>query len=327
MKKKGALLASSAMVLAAAAALTTASFAWFTTSLTPSVGDITMSVTSAESLMISAKADADFKSSVSEAELTAVTGNQLAQSGTAVPHKIFSVTPNLTSLTGADNAKTFASTDGTLAFQSLNANPGPTGAWDASVYRVAPAYTATTDEMPYVMFDLYFKSTTEENVQLTLDLSTGHATTYAGTKVIPVDASGTEITDDTDPGYYVTHSLRLAFVATKEDVGTTAANYAVKTYEPNATAWTSAIGAVIGESTYDTTAARGYVADAKSVANGVDSTATPKDLDLGLTLEQNKVYKVRCYIWMEGNDQANANLISASSFKTMLKFTGIKQNP
>lgn len=325
MKKKGALLASSAMVLAAAAALTTASFAWFTTSLTPSVGDITMSVTSAESLMISAKADADFKSSVSEAELTAVTGNQLAQSGSATPHKIFSVTPNLTSLVGTNGTKTFASTDGTLAFQSLNANPGPTGTWDTSVYRDAPAYADGTVEMPYVMFDLYFKSTTEENVQLTLDLSTGHATTYAGTQVLPIDDTGTEITDNTDPGYYVTHSLRLAFVATKEAVGTTAANYTVKTYEPNATPWTAAIGAVIGESTYDSNPARGYAADAKSVANGVDSTGTPKDLDLGLTLEQNKVYKVRCYIWMEGNDQANANLISASSFKTMLKFTGVKQ--
>lgn len=207
--KKGALVTSIAMVLVTVMALTVVSFAWFSASLNPTVGAWDVQVTTSDALLISAKKDAGFKTTLPYTDLTAADLGNLFPAGNAADgftQVLNTATPKFAAKpSGAFDVNVFDKASGIMPFmvaKSSAVDAGFTGNWgtgsDAYDYvDVATnvnqtvedaAATADPKDIRFVKFDLYFKSTivSYDSVKVNLDLtSVGTAkdiSTYAGTK-------------------------------------------------------------------------------------------------------------------------------------------------
>lgn len=266
--KKGALITSIAMVMVTVLALTVVSFAWFSASLNPVVGDFNVQVTTSDALLISAKADAGFKTTLPYAELTAVNENLFPKAATddanafgqvlntATPK--FSAPPKGTSFltnspfTASSNTLNFmvakAASVGSFGAADSFYGVGATGkdyvdvatngnqtADDDTVAGADAGTKASPEDIRFVKFDLFFKSTvvSYETVDVKLDLTTlanaADVTTYAGTSF--------KYTGKTDgvSGWTseIGKIIRVAFATVKMDGTDPAAGaaYAYKSYE------------------------------------------------------------------------------------------------
>lgn len=224
MKKKSALLVSISMVLVAVLALTTASFAWFTASMNPTIDGFDVQVTTTNALLIgtrtanTADAVADingikFKTNLSVAELvagttnatgTAITNELLQNAVDATDKKVLSdITPK--TITGSKIVLNTANKGlvDFLRLKNFEETPDFTVGTDEG-YLENPYEAATNDKTAavkneikkdYVQFDLYFKAnfSTLKAVDVKLDLtskSTESGTPYNGSDFYAVKKKG-----------------------------------------------------------------------------------------------------------------------------------------
>lgn len=334
-KKKGLIISSGAMVLVAAAALTTSSFAWFTDSLSASISDVDLNIAASNALLISAKDSADFRTTLSAAELKAVSSNVLNDNGLAsdqlVTYNMRPVTPKIIT-TSKPALETGASA---LKFQVPTNDPNESNTtWAYSDVAAALEGTAVSQAQVqnYSVFDVYFMSSfgADQTITVSLDLTSTSDTpdvgTYTGTSVTPLAADGKVAvkpdTTPTDPtnetasnAYYNTYAVRYGFVATKvkdasgDPVATP--TYTVKTFEPNNSNDCPFVDVPVDS-------AKAYSCDASSSENGKASA----DLELFAGMAANEVWKVTVFVWLEGNDVDCGNSISLSSFRTNFVFKG-----
>lgn len=326
--KFGALIASIAMVLVAVGALTTASYAWFTNSLTATVSDMTIQASTSKALLISAEKDKAFGTSVTEKTLWGVdtnfvskvkeaTGNNAAFS-TAATRKITSVTPKTI------NTNAVADSSAVIEFQQLKPSVVPTasGAWTASeVYDNAAAPQAATATASYLQFDLFFKASfgaeenTTQNLVLDLTSTTGSpASAYAGTTVTNATAQ------------QLSKSIRYGFISNKTDETlSNATNNSVTVFAPSKDDDNIAADAQVPVDTNKTGYTKRVLSQAAtdSPVNGAAFNAgnlETSDLVLLEGIVSDTVYQVRVVIWVEGNDIDCSNLVSSDSIISSLAF-------
>lgn len=331
--KFGALIASIAMVLVAVGALTTASYAWFTNSLTATVSDMTIQASTSKALLISAKSSEGFGTSVNEKALWDVGTNFVSKVkgadpdndfDTAATRKITSVTPK----TIDTNTNNVADNSAVIEFQQLKPSvvPTETGAWIAdNVYDDATAPKADTATASYLQFDLYFKASfgteekTTQNLVLDLTSTTGDpASAYAGTTVI-------NATDQ-----QLSKSIRYAFISNKTDETlTNTTDNTVTVFAPSKDGDNIASDARVPVDENKT----GYTkrnldkaASASPVNGAAFNSADLETSDLVLLegITSDTVYQIRIVIWVEGNDVDCSNLVSSDSITSELAF---KLNP
>lgn len=314
MKKKSALFVSLAMVLVAVLALTTASFAWFTSSLNPSVGEFEVDVTTSDALLVSAKSDAGFKVSLPYADLAAVNTNTLPADGKKL-------TPAAPAATNIVSSK-LTSTDGTLGFRRAkdgavwdNSSPSAdnSGKYDAvGSNGYLASDTAGAGNMHFMKFDIYFRASliisSTQKVTVSLNLNNDDTVTNTDSKVSSVTAkeatNGAGLVGEQDE---IAKIVRVAFVM--PDALTGAAAWPVKVWEPDN-------GTVTGLTDiidYDKTNGAKYTTDAQGLT---------ADMSLFEITDATKVQKVTVYVWMEGNDAECDNIVSGAKFVTNLAFIG-----
>lgn len=326
--KKAALASAVAMVAVAATTLVTASYAWFTNSGTATVDEMTVKVSTADSLLISTAADGEFKTSITEEELWNVSTNFVSKvkgSGgdaafsTATSRELAPATPKTVA------TSKIALTGSALDFQTLkdgkqltkdittNTTPSDDNHED-NWYITAPTVAATTVSVNYLKFDLYLQaSMSSENLNIVLDLTSDDAGTYSGTTIRPTETTGDKM--------YITNALRMAFITSDVTTSPTPViQDSLKVLEVN-----SATPANLREGFIDT--AKAYTPDLAlsdtAVTNATGNVIPTSNLVLTSSSETktNTVYKVTVYMWIEGNDKQAVNEVSASSFVSNLKFS------
>lgn len=333
-KKKGLVISSGAMVLVAAAALTTSSFAWFTDSLSASISDVDLNIAASNALLISAKSNEGFRTSLDASELKAIDTNFLNDNGKEstdlVTYNMRPVTPKVITAT-----KPALDTDATkLDFQVPTNDPNEIDTvWEYDDVTGALEGTAAAQAQVqnYSSFDVYFMSSfgANQTITVSLDLTSTVDTpapgTYAGTSVTPLTSdkkiaikpgeAPSGATEEASNAYYNTYAVRYGFVASKavEASGDPVASptYTVKTFEPN-----NSVDCPLVDVPVDPD--KNYDCDAASSANGQAAA----DLELFAGMAANEVWKVTVFVWLEGNDVDCGNSISLSSFRTKLVFKG-----
>lgn len=317
MKKKSALFVSLAMVLVAVLALTTASFAWFTSSLNPSVGEFEVDVTTSDALLVSAEANKNFKVTLPYTDLAAVNTNTLPATGT----KLTPAAPAAANIV----SNKLTSTDGTLGFRRAKDGAvwvnNPLTTDNSANYTAVKANgfldTDTSDagNMHFMKFDVYFRASliisSSQKVTVSLNLKNDDTTTNTDSKVSSVTAkapnNGTLVGHQNE----IAKIVRVAFVMPDALTGATA--WPVKVWEPDS-------GTVTGLTDiidYDKTNGAKYTTDAQ----GFEASAS-NDMSLFEITDVTKVQKVTVYVWMEGNDAECDNIVSGAKFVTNLAFIG-----
>lgn len=329
--KFGALIASIAMVLVAVGALTTASYAWFTNSLTATVSDMTIQASTSKALLVSAEANGTFGTSVGEDVLWAVETNRVTKTKAGATwtatenqtRKITSVTPS-SIVTSANTSITDA--NAVIGFQQLKDSfiPTTSGEWNAGdAYDAAAVPGLTTETASYLQFDLYFKASFgtdaafTQNLVLDLTSTTGTpASAYAGTTVI------------NETNQQLSKSIRYAFISSKtanpSSITTNAAN-TVTVFAPSSEGDHIAVGAQVPVDENKTGYAKRNLGatSALSPVNGATFSAPnmeTTDLVLLEDITSDTVYQVRVVIWVEGNDIDCANLVSSDELTSSLVF-------
>lgn len=340
MKKKSALFVSLSMVLVAVLALTTASFAWFTSSLNPTISNIDIGATTSQALLISAEQSKGFATSL-DASALKVAGNILPDwAGTAAPadtRRLKTATPQKGDVAAKGTSLTYVAAKDTAKWDMV------TNVYNADNYFADPIETtglmknATGDaekELYFVRFDLYFKASVplaaNEHVEVALDLTStktdNGTTTYTGSTV---DAKGS-VTDTLQK--QVDKIVRVAFVTTEANYGAGAAKNDIRIWEPNA----GSVENLTGVIAYDKSTNMQYLVTAQNSADstkfpgndahGGNSTAATANMKL-FDMTTAATQKVTVYIWLEGNDPESDNLLSGGDFSTLLNFVGEVKTP
>lgn len=312
MKKtlKTQLLAALSMLLVAAVALTGATYAWFTTVTSATVGNIDLYVKAADALLLSAYTAPDmftasqWSAAISKAEIVAQ--QDAAASGINIfPEELINTS---TLLNGTSHA----------FFNSVHSAAG-----------ALTAYEAATG-VEYSRFTLWVKSTRDGLVYINND-SLVKALQAIG---------GAELT--TEPGKYISSTVRVGFVPINYDAdgmlsgaAGTGEDWAhAVIWEPNSSVHlpstyggTSPAGkqaalAVKGLTLADTQAQVAYDWGAGNtgsarVTNGAASTTNTIAL-FNLCKDTKQQFAV--YIWVEGTDLDTENAVAKNAFSTFLKF-------
>lgn len=342
--KFGALLASIAMVLVAVGALTTASYAWFTNSLTATVSEMTIQASTSKALLISSAASGTFGTQVTEETLWGVTGNIVSRLkgsdpndayGDAATRKLTSVTPqNIATNVIKDYLTTSGSTKGVIPFLKLKDSfiPSADGAWTAaSAYDTQPVVAADTEIAGYMQFDLFFKANfateTNHTYDIALDLTSNDGTTYSGTKII--DQNGGEISK----------SVRYAFISNKTfvtaaagpktiNIGNTGDDNSVVVWAPASETDATTTQAFIDTSKAYTKTPLSKNSNLSNVKTGkYAQTGEETDVKLITGITTDVVYQIRVMIWIEGNDKDCVNEVSIDMLKSSLAFTLVDNAP
>lgn len=324
MKKKGALLMSVTMVLVAALALTTASFAWFTNSMNPSLGSFNVNVTSSNALMVAvdktdhtlAAGTLDFKTALTADELKAGTSNILGQKKIdGKDQELVDVTPKTVT-----NNKIVLE-DNKIKFQALKSK-------DADVAAGGDIYDDVTlddtkQQLPYLYYEVYFRSSFAESDDITvsLDLTTLNGQDYDGTSFYAVKADGTPMAEADGLAYHVPKTLRVAFVsqlvkkANGSQITGDEGNPTLAVFEPNKKTTRDDNSTALDTVPVDP--AKAYTVEASSDKNG-QSDSNLKLFDM----KNGDVYKTCVYIWIEGNDAQCENKVSGGLFASRFLFAG-----
>lgn len=302
-------------VIAAFASLTVASFAWFSSSLTVTVSNLTLNVSSSEALMVSVDGE-DFGTKVTETELWNVKNafgytnivsriNGGSDFNSSITRSLSPATPALVT------NQTIGLQQGELNFLRLKSGISLNENRDYSadnIYDSVGSVSEVYDNqiVNYMRFDLYLKANfayVRNGYNIVLDLSsTDESGEYSGTTVKPVNTNGKN---------HIVKSVRYGFVCNQNNDTT------VKVFEPDTSAAND-----IPVANYDTS--KLYNADIafdNSVVTSGASQANQGNLVLFEGIETVAVYKMTVYIWLEGNDSQNNNEASASAFKSELKLS------
>lgn len=309
MKKtlKAQLMAAVSMMLIALVALSSATFAWFTTSSNPTVGQIDLQVKAVDSLFLSAKinggtaptATLDWKTQIVPADIEG--GQTLPTTGgTFAEYLLY----NTSSTFNATSNSFWVPTD------FAPGSTTPTG------YQAATA-------ADYVKFDLWAKSESAGAVNLF-----GGTSSDSLVKAI-ASLGGAEITDiDADNRVGIKYTVRVGFVPYAAD-GTTLSWAGAVIWQPNSTAHVPI--AISGLGTLPT----GFL-DVQGVTGALTSdvanqttydfvsgkTNTSADTKIKLfDLAAATPKKFAVYIWVEGADVDTVNAVAKSFFSTFLKFS------
>lgn len=334
-KKKGLVISSGAMVLVAAAALTTSSFAWFTDSLSASISDVDLNIAASNALLISAKSNEGFRTSLDASELKAIDTNFLNDNGKEntdlVTYNMRPVTPKVITAT----KPALGTGDSALKFQVPTNDPNEIDtvwAYDDVTGALEGTAAAQAQVQNYSSFDVYFMSSfgANQTITVSLDLTSTVDTptpgTYVGTSVTPLTSdkkiaikpgeTPSGATEEASNAYYNTYAVRYGFVVSKavEASGdpVVSPTYTVKTFEPNNSADCPFVDVPVDSTN------KAYTCDAASSENGKAAA----DLELFAGMAANEVWKVTVFVWLEGNDVDCGNSISLSSFRTKLVFKG-----
>lgn len=341
--KFGALLASIAMVLVAVGALTTASYAWFTNSLTATVSEMTIQASTSKALLISSASNGTFGTQVTEETLWNATGNIVSKLkganpnnayGDATTRKLTSVTPQNTTGNAVKDSLTTGGNKGVIPFLKLKDSfiPSANGAWTAGdAYVTQPVVAADTEIAGYMQFDLFFKANfateTDHTYDIALDLTSNDGTTYSGTKII--DQNGGEISK----------SVRYAFISNKTfvtaaagpktiNIGNTGDDNSVVVWAPASETDATTTQAFIDTNKAYNKTSLSNDSDASNVKTGsYDEGGVETDVKLITGITTDVVYQIRVMIWIEGNDKDCVNEVSIDMLKSSLAFTLVDNAP
>ncbi|MBE6984551.1 MAG: hypothetical protein E7434_02840 [Ruminococcaceae bacterium] len=298
--RKKALLPAIAMVLASVIALSGVTYAWFTTGNTATVESLDVNVQTANGIQISLDASS-WRSTIDAEDIkTAIT------SATAYTDRVIQFPEGeIAPVSSAGNVS-----DGRL--QMFN------GAYnnDGTLMSAAVSDINGTQNVNYVAFDLFFKSSMEQVLTLKL----------ADSFVACTDALGGDINANTDSAVRVAF-LNLGSAATpaaaralKGDANTTA-----QIWEPNSTKRADGTtGAKLDYNGFNTAfAAIDEEALNDATVDGTAAVAAVSTFDetTELVTLSNGITKIRVYIWLEGQDVDCVNTISFGDFTTNLHFT------
>lgn len=290
--KKKALFPVIAMVLVSVVALSGATYAWFTTSNSASINELSVQVTAADGIQISTDAKT-WKSTLATSDiLTAAYEGNVNQ----VPNG--SMYP--------------VSTGGTLSAKGLlQMYKGELQA-DNTLTSTKETDTAGNTGN-YIAFDLFFKMATAKKISLVVGDNASKV--YDGTGAADTNAS---------------YSARVAFIdmgASQTASGAIALGSASDTltiWEPNATSHLDSLNAT-GKLGYKGVNNEGNSGTATIFTTDGVITINPDATAQILSLEAG-INKVRIYIWMEGQDVDCINDASGGTFITNLKFEQPAEN-
>jgi hypothetical protein len=310
-----------AMLLVSAIAVTTATYAWFTSSTTAAVSPIGVNVAAASGLELSATGVGGWKSTLSYADLKAQTSTNLsiADTGAFVP------VSTTTAVTGSGGNQKMTFFDGNLLNDQLTSNE---------------ITTTAGQNGQYIGFDIYVR--VNDDTQLYLSDGTNF------------------VVDSNDPESYInlTQAMRVGFidngaVAGEANVPQWASNMIVNTSSSDAYVWepnsathqgTTFVGTKVDESgnSAEKYTYRGIkkalsnvaIADVNTDTNSTEVTTTKTPIQFpGSDNCNDEAYsnckvcelkkginKLRVYVWVEGQDDDCVNSVSGSDIQLNIKF-------
>lgn len=342
--KKHLLLGSVAMMVVSIVALSSATFAWFTASRTPTIEQVQIKITRSDDLKIAATADGTFYNYLltSVIEAAAPTEGNWDTTLGVTGYQMEPVTPVYAD---PDVDGTLDLTSNELSFQYMSFTApvdtdtndtwgaGDTFARDGVVNDLSGGDSRVTDrntQYDYVKFNVYFKATSKQDIYLDC----------YNTKVSTLNATGEQADADA--------AMRIACVNAAGDISI---------FEPNdtkegdsratpsyadivGTADYTLDGTSIGENYFDwilynTKYATSYMTQSAATTAYTTWQSTRDEADepaFGLKLyaydpatvaADYSVTKVTIYIWMEGNDLDCVDAIAGGNITLDFAFRGI----
>lgn len=297
MKQNKKILTAFLMLIVTAVTLTTASYAWFSSNTSVTLGQLDVNVSAANGIQISLDAE-NWKATLSAADIVGAYENDINQ----VPTE---VTP--------------VSTIGSQTTGIFDMFSGEFAEGDSSKLNATALADAAGTNGSYIAFDLFVKSATQENIYL----NAGSGVNYLGTSSTGLENSVRVgfLNQGTDTTNTPTTALALAGGASTSQT----------IWEPNASSHTSAVinsgAATAGQTlTYMGIKSDMEGATINNTTNfatvGTITSAAGEIPDAVVFTVNPGITKVRIYIWLEGQDvdcEDNASLGNGFSTNILLR--------